>query len=149
MKELLGLTDGSLLVGGLGDLRIGPAFEVAPHLSIPTGIGLENSQLAWIDGNGRTDAKMGKVRCRGGRKRVSFAACCRANSCIATSVVSAQRSGQPEFEICDQHDRLKLYECDSLNKFTQDAVSGIPAIEALLQTYSCRAHFADPKLNTL
>jgi hypothetical protein len=40
------------------------------------------------------------LRCRGGRYWVSFAACCFANSCIAKSVVSATRSGQPDFAIC-------------------------------------------------
>jgi hypothetical protein len=49
---------------------------------------------------GEIDAKMGSVRCRDGRYRLSFAAWCFSKSCIATSVVSATRSEQPEFEIC-------------------------------------------------
>lgn len=99
---------------------------------------------------GETDAKMGNVRCRGGRYSVSFAAVCLAKSCIATSVVSDQRSGQPEFLMCDRYDRSKNSgSATLLKKFTQDVASGTPSIEALLQTYFCHDHFSSPKLNTL
>ena len=53
MKELLGLTDSRLLVGGLEALCVGPAFEETPHLPIPAGIGQKNTQLCGIVGNGR------------------------------------------------------------------------------------------------
>ena len=52
MKELLGLTDSRLLVGGLEALCVGPAFEETPHLPIPAGVGQKNTQLCGIVGNG-------------------------------------------------------------------------------------------------
>jgi hypothetical protein len=45
MKELLSLTDCSLLVGGLKALCVGSAFEVAPYLPVPAGIGFKNAKL--------------------------------------------------------------------------------------------------------
>ena len=38
-------SDCSLLVGGLKALCVGPAFEVAPHLPVPAGIGFKNAKL--------------------------------------------------------------------------------------------------------
>ena len=53
MKEVLGLADGRLLVGGLEALGIGPAPQKASHLPIPAGIRPEDSQLGRVVGNGR------------------------------------------------------------------------------------------------
>ena len=53
MKEVLGLTDGSLLVCGLEALGIGLATQKASDLPIPAGIRLEDSQLGWVVGYGR------------------------------------------------------------------------------------------------
>ena len=55
-----------MLVGGLEALCTGPAFQIAAHLPIPAGIGLENSLLAWIVGNGRDGCQDGQcaVPCR-------------------------------------------------------------------------------------
>ena len=52
MKELLGLTDSRLLVGGLEALCVGPAFDETPHLPILAGVGQKYSQLCGIVGNG-------------------------------------------------------------------------------------------------
>ncbi len=60
MEELLGLTDGRLLVHGLQTLRVGLAFELAAHLPVPACIGLENPQLARVVGNGRYGRKNGQ-----------------------------------------------------------------------------------------
>ena len=53
VEEVLGLTDGRLLVRGLEALGIGPAPQEASHLPIPAGIRLEDSQLGWVVGYGR------------------------------------------------------------------------------------------------
>lgn len=74
MKELLGLTDGRLLVHGLQTLRVGFAFEVAPHLPVTAGVGLENPQLARVVGNGRYGRKNGQ--CAVARRQVVGVVCC-------------------------------------------------------------------------
>jgi len=60
VKELLNSTDGRLIVCGLQTLRLGPAFEETSHLPKPAGHGLENSQLAWVVGNGRNGRQDGQ-----------------------------------------------------------------------------------------
>ena len=50
VEEMLGLADGRLLVCGLETLRVSLATQIATHLPIPTGIGLEDPQLGGVVG---------------------------------------------------------------------------------------------------
>ena len=73
VEEMLGLTDGTLLVGCLEALRVGLAFEKAAHLPIPAGIGKEDSQFAGVIGYG---GNRGHYRCRAVAASVKFAVVC-------------------------------------------------------------------------
>ena len=52
MKELLGLTDGSGLVGGFKTLCVSLAPQITTHLPITAGKGLEDPQLGRVVGYG-------------------------------------------------------------------------------------------------
>ena len=60
MKELLGLADGTLLVGGFETLRVGLALEVAAHLPIPAGFSPEDAQFGGIVGYGGDGGRYGQ-----------------------------------------------------------------------------------------
>ena len=59
VEEMLGLTDGTLLVGGFETLRVGLALEVAAHLPIPASFCPEDAQFGGVVGYGRDGGRDG------------------------------------------------------------------------------------------